>query len=83
MTMAKPVSILVTGFGVSAIPLHQRLRCHRLFTACERRDIDGMSGTRGRRGGQLLRTSFKRQGWRTTMTATIEIIADIHATAAL
>jgi len=55
--MAKPVSILVTGFGVSAIPLRQRLQRHGIFAACERRDMGDMCGTRGCRDGQLLRTS--------------------------
>jgi hypothetical protein len=55
--MTKPVSILVTGFGVSATPLRRRLHRDRVFAAREQRDTGGMSGTRGCRDGQLLRTS--------------------------
>lgn len=55
--MAKPVSILVTGFGVSAIPLRQLLHRDRVSAARKRRDIGDMSSTRGCREAQLLRTN--------------------------
>lgn len=55
--MAKPVSILVTGFGVSAILLRQHLHRDRVFAPRERRDIGDMSGTRGCREARLPRTS--------------------------
>lgn len=55
--MAKPVSILVTGFGVSATSPVSNLHRDRVSAARERRDIGDMSGTRGCREAQLLRTN--------------------------
>lgn len=46
--MVKPVSILVTGFGVSAFSLHQRIR--RVFTTCWRLGVSDMSDQEGRDG---------------------------------
>lgn len=52
--MVKPVSILVTGFGVSAFPLHRRM--HRFFTTCWRQGVGDMNDQEGR-DGRFLQTS--------------------------